>query len=147
MNLASPLGKDWHELTGTLFNFNWTFNLDGIQLLNTADTILYYNLTTSPGSTFTISLQSSHADTVLQVADVAILGIPLTASETSLWVAHSQLNLRQLEGRLIVYYDLSTQSFQDAAQDLSAYSKSTQFTAKAAGQISDLITWSYQEDN
>jgi hypothetical protein len=42
---------------------------------------------------------------------------------------------------------LSTQSFQDAAQDLSAYSKSTQFTAKAAGQISDLITWSYQEDN
>jgi hypothetical protein len=95
--------------------------------------MLYYNLTTSPGSSFTISLQSSHADTVLQVADVAIFGIPLTASETSLWLAHSQLNLRQLEGRLIVYYDLSTQSFQDAAQDLSTYSKSTHFTAKAAG--------------
>jgi hypothetical protein len=30
VTLASPLGKDWHELTGTLFNFNWTFNLDGI---------------------------------------------------------------------------------------------------------------------
>ena len=56
VTLASPLGKDWHELTGTLFNFNWTFNLDGTELVKTTDTMLYYNLTTSPGSAFTISL-------------------------------------------------------------------------------------------
>ena len=30
---------------------------------------------------------------------------------------------------------------------MSSYSKNTKFIDKAAGDISDLITWSYQEDN
>ena len=64
-----------------------------------------------------------------------------------MWVAHSQLNLRQLEGKLLTYYDLSTQALQDRAQDLSKYQMSTTFTPKGAADISDKITWSYQEDN
>jgi hypothetical protein len=47
--LGSNLGRSWHEMSASLFNFTWNFYLDGQLLLTIPDTMLYYNMTSQLG--------------------------------------------------------------------------------------------------
>ncbi len=109
--------------------------------------MLYYNMSSQLGDKLSIDLSMADKETVLQLADIAVWGIPLTNHECSLWTATANLNLRQLEGILLTYYDLSSQPFHSYAYDLSKYGKQSELTPKPPGIIDDWITWSYETNN
>ena len=56
--------------------------------------MLYYNMSASLGDEIIIDLSKTSIHTILQVADVAIWGIPFSNQEISIWSASANLNIK-----------------------------------------------------
>ncbi len=65
VSLPTPLGTNWHEIAGSLFNFTLRYYLDGVEILKVSDTVLYYNLSSNIGDKISIDLSTSGQGTII----------------------------------------------------------------------------------